>query len=199
MGLRERKKEQTRKAISDTATDLFARRGFDHVTVAEVAEAAGVSQKTVFNYFGSKEDLLFDEVPALEASLVEAVRDRRPGETVLTALHRRQEAQCDRMASPGFAVFARIIEESPALRAKELEVHAGFVRVLTKALQDELGLDELDARVAASLVMGVQWQFFLLARERALAGRHGPGAATRLRASLARAYERLARGLGDLG
>ncbi len=199
MGLRERKKQQTRKAISDTATDLFARRGFDHVTVAEVADAAGVSQKTVFNYFGSKEDLLFDEVPEFEASLVEAVRNRKPGETVLTALHRRQEAQCDRMASPGFAVFARIIEESPALRAKELEVHAGFVRVLTKALQDELGLDELDARVAASLVMGVQWQFFLVARERALAGRHGPAAARRLRASLARAYEHLARGLGDLG
>jgi hypothetical protein len=103
------------------------------------------------------------------------------------------------MASPGFAVFARIIEESPALRTKELEVHAGFVRVLTKALKDELGLDELDARVAASLVMGVQWQFFLVARERALAGRHGPAAARRLRTSLARAYEHLARGLGDLG
>ena len=199
MGLRELKKQRTREAIAETAFGLFAKRGFDKVTVAEVAEAAGVSEKTVFNYFPTKEDLLFDEVPARQAALVEAVSGRGPGVSVPEALRRLQLAQCARMASPGFAIFARIIDESPALRAKELEVMADFERVLADALEQEIGLSPLDARIAATLLVGVQWQFFLLARERALTGKHGHAAARRLRAELERAYELLERGLADLG
>jgi AcrR family transcriptional regulator len=199
MGLRELKKQRTREAIAETAFGLFAKRGFDKVTVAEVAEAAGVSEKTVFNYFPTKEDLLFDEVPARQAALVEAVRGRGPGVSVPEALRRLQLAQCTRMASPGFAIFARIIDESPALRAKELEVMADFERVLAEALEQEIGLSPLDARIAATLLVGVQWQFFLLARERALTGKHGHAAARRLRAELERAYALLERGLADLG
>src|SRR5436305_1921691 len=63
VGLREWKKARTRREIAGSAMQLFAQRGFDHVTVAEVAAAAGVSEKTVFNYFPTKEDLFFDEVP----------------------------------------------------------------------------------------------------------------------------------------
>src|SRR5438105_15188053 len=96
---------------------LFAKRGFDHVTVAEVAEAADVSEKTVFNYFPTKEDLFFDEVPRRLELLVEAIRGRDPGEPVLAALRRLQLAECPRICSPSFAVFARILEESPALQA----------------------------------------------------------------------------------
>jgi AcrR family transcriptional regulator len=199
VGLRDLKKQRTREALASKAFELFAQRGFDHVTVTEVADAAGVSEKTVFNYFQTKEDLLFDEVPQREASLVETVRGREPGESVVAALRRMQLAQCERMASRGFAVFARIIEESPALRAKELEVMARFEQVLAAALEDELRVPEWDARVAATLLVAVQWQFFLLARERALAGRHGAAAARRLRTDLERAYELLERGLGDLG
>jgi AcrR family transcriptional regulator len=198
MGLRELKKQRTREAIAETAFGLFAERGFDHVRVAEVAEAADVSEKTVFNYFPTKEDLFFDEVPARQAALVEAVRNRSPGESVPKALRRLQLAQCTRMASPGFATFARVIEESPALRAKELEVMAGFEQVLAEALEEHARLKPLDARIAATLLVGVQWQFFLLARERALAGKHGPAAARRLRAELERAYEVLEGGLGAL-
>src|SRR5580765_7320941 len=95
---------------------LFVQRGFDHVTVAEVAAAARVSEKTVFNYFPTKEDLFFDEVPAREAALADAVRGCRTGEELVAALHRSQAAQCSRLASPGFAVFARMIEESAALQ-----------------------------------------------------------------------------------
>ena len=69
MGLRESKKLHTRQQIADEAMRLFVTRGFDHVTVAEIAAAAGVSQKTVFNYFPTKEDLVFDEVPRREAAL----------------------------------------------------------------------------------------------------------------------------------
>ena len=177
---------------------LFATRGFDRVTVAEVAEAAGVSEKTVFNYFPTKEDLFYDEVPAREAALVAAVRERKPGDSILAALQQESVAHCARMCAPGFASFARIIDESPALRAKELEIMAGFTRALGEAIQAELGIDELDARVAASLIVGVQWQFFVIARKRALDGRHGAAAERRLRADLERAYELLEHGLGSL-
>jgi AcrR family transcriptional regulator len=199
VGLREFKKQRTREAIADTAMRLFVERGFDAVTVAEVAEAAGVSEKTVFNYFPTKEDLFFDEVDEKEAALVEAIRSRRPAESVLAALRRHQLTDCGRFCSPGFARFARLIEQSPALRAKELEVMARFQRTLTEALRQELGCSELEAGVAATLLVGVHWQFFVTARERALAGRHGPAAARRLRADLDRSYELLEHGLGRLG
>lgn len=199
MGLRDLKKLQTRTAIADTALRLFMKRGFDHVTVAEVADEAGVSEKTVFNYFPSKEDLFFDEVDEREAALVAAIRERRPDESIVGALRRNQLAGCGRMCSAGFVGFARLIESSPALRAKELEVMARFTRTLADTLKEELGCDDLDARVTASLLVGVHWQFFVIARQRALAGRHGPAAVRRLRADLERAYELLERGLGDLG
>jgi AcrR family transcriptional regulator len=199
MGLREDKKQRTRREIADTAMRLFATRGFDHVTVAEVAEAAGVSDKTVFNYFPTKEDLFFDEVPAREEALRQAIRGRRSGESILAALRRLQSGECPRMCSAGFAVFARIIEDSPALQAKELEVMARLTRTLAGVLEQELGCDEVEAGVAASLLVGVQWQFFVTARKRALAGRHGPAAAKRLEADLERAYQLLEHGLADLG
>jgi AcrR family transcriptional regulator len=198
MGLRESKKLRMREEIADRALRLFVTRGFDHVTVAEVAAAAGVSEKTVFNYFPTKEDLFFDEVPKREAALIEAIRGRRPGESILEALRALQLSDCARICSPGFAIFARTIEESPALQAKELEVMARFVMVLGEALKSELQLDERDANIAAGLLVSVHRQFFRAARKQALAGKHGPAAARRLRADLERAYQLLEHGLGDL-
>jgi AcrR family transcriptional regulator len=199
VGLRELKKQRTRQVIADTAMRLFVERGFDAVTVSEVAEAAGVSEKTVFNYFPTKEDLFFDEAEAKEAALVAAIRGRAPGQSVLDALRAHQRIDCGRFCNPRFAEFARLIEESPALRAKELEVMARFNRTLTEALRSELGCSEIEAGMAATLLVGVHWQFFVTARQRALAGRFGPAAARRLRADLDRAYELLEHGLGDLG
>jgi AcrR family transcriptional regulator len=199
VGLRELKKRRTREVIADAAMGLFVERGFDHVTVADVAEAAGVSEKTVFNYFPTKEDLFFDEVDEREAALVAAIENRQPGESVPTALRRAQAANCGRWCSPGFAHFARLIEESPALQAKELEVMARLERTLAKTLEQELGLDQLEANVAATLLIGVHWTFFVTARQRALAGRHGRAAEKRLRADLDRAFALLEHGLADLG
>jgi AcrR family transcriptional regulator len=85
-GLRERKKAQTRRAISDVATRLFMERGFEAVTVAEVAEAAGVSIKTVFNYFGSKEELFLDREAEVRDAIVAAVAGRAEGRRVTEAL-----------------------------------------------------------------------------------------------------------------
>jgi len=198
-GLRESKKLRTRQEIAERAMGLFAARGFDHVTVAEVAAAAGVSEKTVFNYFPTKEDLFFDEAPAREAALVEAICGRKPHESILSALRDLQIAECPRMCSAGFATFARIIEESRALQAKELELMAHFTDVLATAIRNELGVHELDATVAANVLVGVHWQFFRNARKQALAGRHGPVAVRRLRSDLARAYSLLERGLATLG
>ena len=73
-GLRERKKRERRKAISDVAMGLFAERGYDAVTVAEIARAADVSEQTVFNYFPAKEDLVFDEEEQMREAL--EARDR---------------------------------------------------------------------------------------------------------------------------
>src|SRR2546426_6042708 len=87
-GLRARKKEETRQGIAEAALRLFTERGFDAVTVAEVARAADVSEGTVFNYFPTKEDLFYGQMEVFEAALVEAVRAREPGESALTAFRR---------------------------------------------------------------------------------------------------------------
>src|SRR4051795_8837023 len=145
MGLRESKKLEMRREIADAAMRLFVQRGFDHVTVAEVAAAARVSEKTVFNYFPTKEDLFFDEVPDRQAALVAAIRGRAPGESVVAALRRLQAGECPRLCSAGFATFARIIEQSPALQAKELEVMAQLTEKLAGTIRDELGVHDLDA------------------------------------------------------
>src|SRR5919201_762541 len=84
-GLRERKKQQRRQLIAETARRLFAERGFDRVTVAEIARAANVSEGTVFNYFPTKEDLFYDRMEVFESALLEAIRERERGESVLSA------------------------------------------------------------------------------------------------------------------
>ena len=184
MGLREAKKLHTRQQIADEAMRLFVTRGFDHVPVAEIAAAAGVSEKTVFNYFPTKEDLFFDEVPRREAALVEAIRSRERDESFIHALRRLQLKECPRLCSPSFATFARIIEESDALQAKELEVMARFAQLVADTIQSELGVDERDARITAGLLVSVHRQLFRGARKQALAGKHGPAAVRRLRADL---------------
>src|SRR5947199_2682630 len=198
MGLRETKKLQTRQAIAATGMRLFVTRGFDHVTVGEIARDAGVSEKTVFNYFPTKEDIFFDEVPERLEALTDAVRARRPEQSLLDALHELQSKQCGRLASPGFAHFSRAISECPALQAKETEVMAQFTDHLAAAIREELGLHPADAQVAANLLMSVHWQFFRNARALALAGRSGPAAVRRLRSDLDRAYRLLEHGLGAL-
>jgi AcrR family transcriptional regulator len=198
VGLRESKKLHTRQEIADRAMHLFARRGFDHVTVAEVAEAANVSEKTVYNYFPTKEDLFFDEVPEREAALVAAITGRRRANRSFRRCGSFRPPSARGSVSPGFATFARIIEESTALKAKELEVMSRFVQVLTETLQAELGLDERDARLTAGLLVSVHRQLFRAARKQALAGKHGPPATRRLRADLDRAYHLLEHGLGEL-
>ena len=198
MGLRESKKLQTRQAIAATGMRLFVKCGFDHVTVGEIASEAGVSEKTVFNYFPTKEDIFFDEVPERLEALRDAVRTRRPDQSLLETMHQLHAKQCGRLASPGFAQFSRTIAESPALQAKETEVMAQFTDHLAATIREELSLHPADAQIAANLLMSVHWQFFRNARAHALAGRSGQTAVRHLRRDLDRAYRLLEHGLGSL-
>ena len=153
MGLREAKKVATRQLIADAAMRLFAQRGFDHVTVAEVAAEANVSEKTVFNYFPTKEDLFYDEIPERARRLSDAVRSRPQGEPIIAALRRLQVSECSRLCSPSFAIFARIIEESQALQAKELEIMSVMAQALTDALLEH-GLGGLGAHAGTTAAAG---------------------------------------------
>src|SRR3954451_1164870 len=187
-GLRERKKQATRELIADAAMQLFSRRGFDAVTVAEVADAAGVSEKTVFNYFPTKEDLFFDETDEREQALVADLHNRAPGESMLTALRRGAAANCNRLCSEHFAHFARIIEDSPALQQRERHMFARFARVLEAALLEEGQVTQAEAAVASTAVIGAYAWMFATARKRALAGDYGPQAERKLRRELERGF-----------
>src|SRR3954466_11347244 len=122
-GLRERKKQRTREQIAETARRLFVSRGFDGVTVAEVARVAEVSEATVFNYFPTKEDLVYWRLESFEEELLETIRDREPGESVLAAFGRFLLAQKGLLgkhepeARKQLTELTRMIVESPALLA----------------------------------------------------------------------------------
>src|SRR5215213_4327779 len=98
-GLRERKKQRTREQIAEAARELFTERGFDRVTVAQVARAAEVSEQTVFNYFATKEDLVYWRLGSFEEELLRTIREREPGESVLEAFGRFVRAPRGMLAS----------------------------------------------------------------------------------------------------
>ncbi|MFI7061684.1 TetR/AcrR family transcriptional regulator [Kribbella sp. NPDC050124] len=137
-GRRERKKLQTRRAISDVATALFLERGFDAVTVAEVARAADVAVQTVFNHFPTKEDLFFDD-DGWWAGPGQAIRAAADGADPLDVLeaHYRQELRA-RGESGQLATwkqFSRTIEESPALLARQRQYLARMEESIAEALR----------------------------------------------------------------
>src|SRR3954471_6720209 len=144
-GLRAFKKARTRLAISDVATRLFIEHGFEHVTVAQIAEAAEVSTKTVFNYFTSKEELFFDRAEDVIGARVDAVVERPAGTTVLRALHgvladRRVPFDTTGWAAlrepEHFEMFRSYIateHASPALRARRLVIAESWVERLAAA------------------------------------------------------------------
>jgi AcrR family transcriptional regulator len=202
-GLRQRKKQQTRQAIAETAHRLFAERGFDAVTVAEVARAADISEGTVFNYFPTKEELFYSGMEAFEAELVEAVRTRAPGESVLTAFRRfvleRSARLADEEVADVIATAARIVTASPALRAREREIVAQYTDSLAALIAEETGAgaDDVEPAAVATALMGVQRALVARVWASVLAGRRGPKLAADVRAQGKRAFTRLERGLGD--
>jgi AcrR family transcriptional regulator len=118
-GLRERKKRLTREAIFAAAGRLFAERGFANVTVAEIADAANVSVKTVFTYVSAKEELLFRGQPTVLDAVVRAVADRRLGQTPLVAAAQALLAAVN-AADENLSLesFQRMIASGPAARSR---------------------------------------------------------------------------------
>jgi AcrR family transcriptional regulator len=115
--LRERKKRLTREAIFTAAHELFAERGFDGVTVAEIADAANISVKTLFTYIGAKEELLFSGQPTVLDAIVGAVRNRRLGQTPLVAAGQALLAAVDDR-DRGLDPFLRAASSGPAARSR---------------------------------------------------------------------------------
>ena len=138
-GQRLRDKQRTRERIAAVATALFLERGFDDVTVAEVAAQAGVSKVTVFAHFPRKEDLLLDREPEAVALVSAAVRDRAAGTSPVRALRRLAADLAQRRhplsgLSPGGGPFLRTFVASPALLARGREMLFEVEQVLADAL-----------------------------------------------------------------
>ena len=161
LGLRERKKQQTRRAIADAAKRLFLERGFEQVSVAEVARAADVSEQTVFNYFPTKEDLVYERMDTFEHELLAAVRERPEGETPLRAFVRFILDRSDTaMAGDGrrrVADLTRLVSASPSLMARERQLGAKYTEALAALLAEERDLLPRLVLVA----MGVQLEVLL--------------------------------------
>jgi len=204
LGLRERKKRQTRQVIADTAEALFADRGFEHVTIDEIAQAAEVSKKTVFNYFPAKEDLYFDQDQAMETGLLEAVRRRRSGESVLDACRRFYTDSLGLLPDQGtpgpLTAHARILAASPALQARQREIFHRHEQALASEIAADTAAsdDQLAPRVIAAAVLGIMRALTERGLAQLASGQPHAGPA-RLRSDLDRAFDLLAHGLGDYG
>jgi AcrR family transcriptional regulator len=202
-GLRERKKQRTRQLIRDTAVRLFMARGFDQVTVAEIAREADVSDATVFNYFPTKEDLVYGQMEAFEQELLDAVRDRPAGQSALAAyaafVFSVRGLLTEQQGPEQVAAWARLVLESPALVSREHEIFARHTAALAKLLADETGArpDDLPPWVAAHALIGLHRSLLDYVRRRALAGRTNPSLARSIRKQGERAVARLEHGLGD--
>jgi AcrR family transcriptional regulator len=205
VGLRERKKQATRRLIAETARQLFAERGFDGVTVAEIARTAEVSEKTVFNYFATKEDLVYWQLEAFEAQILQAISTREPGESALAAFSRFVLAQRglivekDPERREELLALSRVIATSPALVEREQQIFRRFTESLAHLLAEETGAQPGDVapRVAADAMMGVHRALVDFARRRILEGAKPPGLAREVRAQGEAALALLQDGLGD--
>ena len=203
-GLRERKKRATRDAIAATARRLFAERGFESVTVAEIAVAADVSEKTVFNHFATKEDLVFGGGDTRLAQLQTDIAERPPGTSVLDVFRANSEAMLDMVAAgetEDRLVVPRIVRDSPALQERLAVGWEREAEALVAAIAEATGADA-DDLVPAVVARTLAWTLITIFRaafDGLLAGEDPERLAARLRPQAARAYERLAAGLGDYG
>src|SRR5262249_47332131 len=142
---------RTRELLSETARRLFAERGFEQVSIAEIAREAEVSEQTVFNYFPSKEDLVYSGLEAFEDQLVNAVSERPPGQTVIAAfgefvLEPRGFFAADDEAARELIAVTRMIAASPALLAREQQIFARYTDTLAELIADETGAKAGDSR-----------------------------------------------------
>ncbi len=199
-GLRERKKQQTRDTLSAVATRMFAERGFEHVTIAEVADAANVSKMTVTNYFPLKEDLVFDQHEHITTLLARAVTTRPAGTSMLAAVRRAYSDALARMdPTLGFrgVAFARMVDDSAALRAREREIFEQREASLAAVLVAETRAAPGDVKplIAAAQLSGVFRILYYEGRRRLLAREPEADIIAALRRSARTAFHQVEHGL----
>jgi AcrR family transcriptional regulator len=207
LGLRERKKLETRRRIAETARALFAERGFEKVTVAQVADAAEVAPQTVFNYFPHKEDLFFWQLESFEDELLATIRDREPGESLVDAFRRFLLSRRGLLgrhnpeARDRLVAITRMLAASPALLAREQQILDGYTASLAALIAGETRArpNDVRPRVAATAMMGVHRALIAHTRARILEGELGPGLAREVRGQADRAFALLADGLAGYG
>jgi AcrR family transcriptional regulator len=208
LGLRERKKLRTRQLIAETARRMFVEHGFDAVPVAAVARAAEVSEATVFNYFPTKEDLIYQGMEAFETEMLAAVRDRPTGESFVTAFGRFVLqprgflAAKDEDSARHLTEVSKMIAASPTLLAREQQILARYTTSLATLIADDTGADPDDLRpqVVAHALIGTHQSLIEFVR-RCLLG--GPTDHARLAREVKthgrRALDLLDEGLADYG
>lgn len=198
--LRDRKKRETRETIMRAALKLFARRGFDAVTVAEIARAASVSEKTVFNYFPTKEDLVFSAGSQRTDALVATIQARAPGESIVAPFRRWTNDFLDRVEHEPVEtvlVIPRLVMQSEALRNRLFLGWEREAMVLTPVIAEEgraLPGDLAPAVVARTLAW-THRTIFRAALHRLLADEDPARVAADLRVQAERAYDLLDNGL----
>ena len=151
-GLRERKKQQTRDTIARAALRLFAERGYDETTLAEIAEAADVAPRTIFAYFESKEDILFSDESGFLNELKRRLDERPAGTTTVDAL--REFVACMKSPDEDMKLRKKVIMANPALQMKMRAHHAQLEPMLAESIARDLGTGPDDIRpllIAASM------------------------------------------------
>ncbi|WP_214317167.1 TetR/AcrR family transcriptional regulator [Nonomuraea sediminis] len=205
-GLRERKKRETRQRIADMAMGLFMIHGFDKVTVADVARAADVSVNTVFNYFGTKEDLFLDRQSEVGFLPSGVVHGRRPGESVVAAFRRDflqaiEERDWRYGLNDGSDVFGRLVGDSPSLmaRMRELEHERNTNLANTLAEVTDADPDDLTPQLVAAQILEATRLLSRNAVRRKLAGESWSEILPWLREQAEAVFDLLEKGIGDYG
>jgi AcrR family transcriptional regulator len=184
-GLRERRKRATRQMLIDTASDMFLKRGFDAVTVAEIAEVCEVSPTTVFNHFPTKESLVLDLPDDLLAELQAALAD--PGTTPLEGMVRILAGELDHLtswleaqddnawAAEAVQRFEAMVRDTPALQAHHRNMLQQMTAAACEVLAKRAGLDPHDPepQIVATALIGL-WSVQVNSSCKYLDGLRGP-------------------------
>lgn len=180
-GRRERKKAEVRQRISGAATALFLRRGFDQVSVSDIAEAADVARPTVFAHFPRKEDLFFDRYPEVAGQLTRAIRERPAGTSAVSALRDTLVA----VAQAGQAPYGLNVDMIPwwhtvaASRALQARARELADQLATQLAQAMAATGTAEPELAAALAVAAYRTVHLQAVRAILAGQDAPTVAAR--------------------
>ncbi len=154
LGLRERKKQRTRELIAETALELFSEHGYQATTVADIAASADVSERTVFGYFPTKEDILFADHLALEEGLADALAGKARDSSVLDVLREFVVENVSRFDTQA-RIRWQIVRNDELLLAHQRGRQASFGEVIAKAIAAELGerVDDLRPQLVTAAVI----------------------------------------------